>query len=117
MSQQTKKRRPSGSSTMAEPTQPLLPESVNRTEARGQHSTPSAKMEHTKTSTPNLSKRLSSPILNVNDNAKIAANILTATLPALIEAGMVTKATHRESGNILLVFNPSVWTEDFRLRE
>ncbi len=117
MSKQTKKRQHSELSTTAEPTPPLLPESVNRTEARGQHSTQSAKMEHTKTSMTSLSRKLSSPISSVNDNAKMAANILTATLPALIEAGMVTKATHRETGNILLVFNPSMWTDDFRLRE
>lgn len=114
MSQQTKAQ-PSELSTTEERTQPLPPAAVNRTAAPGQHSTRLVKTARTKNSTHNLKPKLSSPISSGNENATIAANILTATLPTLIQAGLVQKMRH-ESGNMVLVFPSTLWTDEIRLK-
>ncbi len=115
MSQQTKVP-PSELLTTAEPTPQLSPASVNRTEAPETRSTQSRKKVQIKTSIHNLKPKLSAPISRDSENAKIAANILTATLPALLAAGLVTKGTHKDSGNTVLVFPSTLWTEELRLR-
>ena len=114
MSQQTKAQ-PSELSTMEEPTQPLQPAAVNRTGAPGQHSTRLAKTARIKHSTRNLKPKLSSPITSDSESVKVAANILPATLPTLIQAGLVKKMRH-ESGNMVLVFPSTLWTDEIRLK-
>ncbi len=114
MSQQ-KKLRHLGSSMTVEPTPLLLQEKDNRTEAQEVRFTPSAKTVSTKHSMTNLKPKLSSPISSDSENATIAANILTATLPTLISAGLVQKMRH-ESGNMVLVFPSTLWTDEIRLK-
>ena len=114
---QPKKKPPRlASLLMGEPTRQLLPGGGNRTEALGQHSTQSADTESTPTSTTRQQPKLSNPILNVGENERISAGVLTVTLPALLATGLIRKATHAETGNILLVFDPNLWTEEFRLK-
>ena len=115
MSQQTKHPHLELSTT-GEPTQPLPPVAVNRTGQDGQHSTRSRKTVQIKPSTKRLSEKLSNPTLNVEENARIAANILTATVPTLIKAGLVQKKLHSESGNMVLVFPSTLWTDELRMR-
>ena len=115
MSQQ-KKRQPSELLTTAEPTPQLLPVAANSTEANGQHSTQSAKTANSPTSTTKPAPTLSSRTNSENENAIIAAGVLKSTLPTLLEAGLIKTAKHQGSGRILLVFEPELWTEDFRLK-
>ena len=65
---------------------------------------------------PNLKPKLSSPTSSENENEKIAANILTAVLPTLLAAGLVTKGHHKDSGNTVLVFPSTLWTDELRLK-
>lgn len=114
MSQQ-KKPRHSELSRTVEPTPLLSPVSVNRTEADGQHFTQSPKTANTLTSTITPKPTLSSPILSAGENERIAAGLLETVLPSLLAAGLIKKVTVTGSNLILLGFDPSLWSEDFRL--
>ena len=114
MSQQ-KKRQHSVLSQTVEPTRLLSPVAVNRTAASGQHSTQSPKTADIPTSTTMPKPTLSSPTLSAGENERIAAGLLETVLPSLLAAGLIKRVTVTGSNLILLGFDPSLWSEDFRL--
>ena len=116
MTRQQKKARPSESLTTVEPTQRLQPVDVNRMEASGQHSTPSAKTGNSRTSTTNLNVMLSNLTETERENALLAAGIFASTLTTLLKAGMVRKVRNKVTGEVLLAFPSTVWTDDLKLK-
>lgn len=115
MSQQKKRPHLVLSQTVGH-TPPLSPAAANTTEVSGQHSTQLAKTENGRISTQKPKSTLSNHTLSVGENEILAAGILKSTLQTLLTAGLIKTAKHMESGRILLVFEPELWTEDFRLK-
>ena len=111
------KRRPSGLLTTEGSTPLLPPAAVNRTAALGQHSTPSAKTEPIHTSIPRSSGTLSNLTENEKENALLTVGVFASTLPALLNYRMVRKAKNKTTGEVLLVFPSTLWTDDLRLKD
>lgn len=100
---------------MAESTQQLRREGVNRTEAKEKQSSPSPKTGLTQPYMSNLSA-MSLPLTeSEKENALLAAGILTSTVPTLLKAGWVRMAKN-QNGEIVLVFPSTVWTDRLRLK-
>ena len=115
MTKQTKPQ-PSELLTMVERTQRLRFAAVNTKGASAKPSTQSANLGHIKPSTTNLLQTSSSLTENEKDNALKAALILASTVPTLVRAGMIRKARHKETKEILLVFPSTVWTDDLKVK-
>lgn len=87
------------------------PAAVSATEASVKQSTPSVKTAHTPTFTPTLSEMSSSRTESENENALLAAGILSSVVPTLLAAGLIRKARHSATGDLLLVLPSTVWTD------
>ena len=111
------KRLPSELLTTGGRTQQLPPAAVNSQAARGQHSTRSVKTGNTPTSTHNSSVTLSSLTGSEKENALLTAGVFASTLGAMLHYGMVRKARNMRTGEIMLVFPSTVWTDDLRLMD
>ena len=101
---------------MVERTQQLQSAAVNTKGASAKPSTQLANSGHIKPSTTNLPQTSSNLTENEKDNALKAALILASTVPTLVRAGMIRKARHKETKEILLVFPSTVWTDDLKVK-
>ena len=100
---------------MAENTQQSRRGSVNRTEAKEKLSTQYQNMDYTPNSIPSLSAKSSNLTDREEENAVLAAGILTSTVSTLIKAGWVRMAKNQH-GEIVLIFPSVVWTDKLRLK-
>lgn len=115
MSKQTKVR-PSALWMTGGGIQQLPPAAVNTVEASGKPSTQSASLGRTQNSTNNLPPKLSSLTEKEKENALLAAGILASTVPTLVQAGLIRKARHKETREIVLVFPSTLWTDDLKVK-
>lgn len=102
--------------TTAGRTQPSQPAAVNRTEAPGQHSTQSAKTANTHISTKTLSEMLSNLTESEKENVLLAAGIFASTLSTMTKSGLARRARNQATGEVVLVFPSTLWTDELRLR-
>jgi len=114
----TKQMKPQHSEllTMVERTQQLQFAAVNTKGASAKPSTQSANLGRINPSMTNLPQTLSSLTESEKDNALKAALILASTVPTLVRAGMIRKARHKETKEIVLVFPSTLWTDDLKVK-
>lgn len=112
-----RKAPPSALLTTAENTRQLQPGGVNSMVANERRYTPSAKTGNTPTSTNNLNVTLLNLTEREKENALLTADVFASTLPALLKYKLVRKARNMSTGEILIIFPSTVWTDDLKLKD
>lgn len=116
MSNQQKKTQLSESLMTGGRSHALPPVSVNTKAVNGQHYTQLAKTENTPISTTNSSQKSLNLTESERENALLAAGILASTVPTLLKAGLLRRARNQVTGEALLVFPSTVWTDELKLK-
>lgn len=90
----------------------LQPAAVNRTAASARPSSPSQNSGSMQSYIPSLKAASLSLTESESENVQKAADILAAIMPTLLAAGAIRRARNSVTGEVLLVFPSTLWSEE-----